>query len=99
MVYLHAKNVPKISLLVYFGKPWNGKVGILYGHLVFLWSFGVFCGNWVIFFQFLYVEPRKIWQPCFHPGKNVSCQGDIKVIKVVFSEQEKNSEKYTAGKK
>jgi hypothetical protein len=32
-------------------------LGIICGHLVNLWSFG-------IFFKFWYVVPIKIWQPC-----------------------------------
>jgi hypothetical protein len=47
-------------------------VNILYSHLVYftaivniLYPFGIFHGYLVyIFFQFWYVVPRKIWQPC-----------------------------------
>jgi hypothetical protein len=52
--------VPKILLLVYFAKPWNGKVGVFYGHLVFLWQFGVFCGHLVIVFQFWFFELKNL---------------------------------------
>jgi hypothetical protein len=54
--------IPKIPILKYFGRPWNGKFcyvfwpfGILYGYLVY------FCGHLVYFSQFWYVLPRKIW--------------------------------------
>jgi hypothetical protein len=45
-------------------------VGIFYGHLVhstvfcyILWTFGIVCGNFGIFFTFLAFCTKKIWQP------------------------------------
>jgi hypothetical protein len=38
---------------------------IFYGYIWYiLWSFGIFCGLFGIFFPFWYVIERKIWQPC-----------------------------------
>jgi hypothetical protein len=45
-------------------------VGVFYGHSVNVpaieyisWPFGIFCLHFGIFSPFLYVVPRKIWQP------------------------------------
>jgi hypothetical protein len=54
-------------------------VDTIYGHLIqfryvhlvyfvaiwyIVWTFGIFCGNWVCFSPYWYIVKRKIWQPC-----------------------------------
>jgi hypothetical protein len=39
-------------------------VSIYYGYLVYFTAiFYIFCGNFVSFYPFWYIVPRKIWQP------------------------------------
>jgi hypothetical protein len=52
------------------------NLGIFYDHLdyfraivIFLWQFGIFCGNLVYFSPFWYFGPRKIWQPWLETGR------------------------------
>jgi hypothetical protein len=62
---------PNIPIWQNFGGSCSGAVGILNGHLVYftaIWyslrPFGIFYGYLVhIFFSFMHVVPRKIWQP------------------------------------
>jgi hypothetical protein len=44
----------KWNILWTFGIPILWPIGILYGHVVILWSFS----------PFWYIVPRKIWLPC-----------------------------------
>jgi hypothetical protein len=64
---------PKIPLWVNFGGSYNGRCcymlstfGLFYGQSVYFMPISIyFIVIWYIFPQFLYVVPRKIWQPCF----------------------------------
>jgi hypothetical protein len=66
--------VPMVDCFwVNFGGSCNGiswyilwTFDLFYGHLIcicLLWPFGIFCGNVAYFPHFLYIAPRKIWQP------------------------------------
>jgi hypothetical protein len=57
---LHGRAV-QWKMLVYFMDIWS----ILLPFNIFLWTFGIFCGNFVNISPFLYDVPRKIWQPFF----------------------------------
>jgi hypothetical protein len=68
MVYFKTKN-PNLGN---FGRvlQWKMLVYVFYGHVVYftaiwyiLWTFGIICGKFGIFFPFWYVVPGKIWQP------------------------------------
>jgi hypothetical protein len=71
MVYFQNKNINlckfhrvlQWTILVYLMDIWSilRPFEIFYCHLVY-----VCCGHLVHFQPFLYVVPRKIWQPCVH---------------------------------
>jgi hypothetical protein len=67
MVYFKTKN-PNMGYIL--GGLGIDNVGIIYGHLVWLWPFGILYGRLVYFvvlwyfFRFGLFGPRKIWQPC-----------------------------------
>jgi hypothetical protein len=67
MVYIF---IPNLSILVHFERPRDGNVwcvstlsGIYIAILYILWPFGIFGGQFGIFFPNWFVAPRKIWQP------------------------------------
>jgi hypothetical protein len=54
------------QIRVSFGGPWNGKVGIFYGHLEYitaiwnmLWPFGNLVAVWYIYFRFGILNKEK----------------------------------------
>jgi hypothetical protein len=69
----------KIPIFMYFWRSGSGNFLSVYGHLVFLWPFGIFMAIWyfygrlvyvmviwyilVCYSPFWYVEPWNIWQP------------------------------------
>jgi hypothetical protein len=64
------------KMLVNFKAIWSISLPF---DIFYVWSLGIFCGLFGIFFPFWYVAPRKIWQPCSKGirkrkkvGKNVS---------------------------
>jgi hypothetical protein len=73
--------------LLYFLVIWTilRPLGIFYGHLVILKSFGTFFPHW-------YIVPIKIWQPCFAHGPLID---EVKLVmssdQVSFFPAEKRS--------
>jgi hypothetical protein len=71
--------------LLYFMAIWY-----FCGHLVFMWPFGnflviwYFCGHFGNFFPFLFIVPRKIWQPC---PKDICVVGTAAYVRRNLSEK------------
>jgi hypothetical protein len=55
----------EFTILVYFGRPWNGKVVYTLWPFDISWPFGKDCGHLVAFSHFGTLDQEKIWQPCF----------------------------------
>jgi hypothetical protein len=58
----------QLKMLEYFVAIWSilWPFGLFVAIWSILWPFGIFYSYLVyVFFQFWYVVPRKIWQPCF----------------------------------